>query len=617
MDQILQKQIADLERATSASPLPKSLSESPTVELSKPERPSTLDLENIQNDDRSQNYEVDALGGDEGMQYPYLRHSPIDSDLDTSSVSSYNSLSPQPKKEKKTVMFKDENEAFEYFRVKHYDSPYIQPDAIKKHQPLVTGVPPPTPPRGSSKSRTSTRMLCDETDAFEYFKIENFPKFDPSTDNKQEYVRARQEYIEQLNNYTPRIQPAVPKRKDSSQKFQQKLMELSRLSAACGEVADQIKHDHQEYWGALTDEFKVPEGSEISLVSEAYQRMAVARGSRSMAMSSGTNTIEVFSSPPESGKAVQTDLKSTGMISAAVSDNIVNIASSVNQPSTSPRTMRNEIRIDVTPSPEVRTDRPTLVSESQGHGQGHGFWSTHPANTPRLKPQNHKRSVTWCDDLTSTDDDRMSDSSASLTPERKLDPACSLKSIQKTHTTKKKKKKVSWSDDYNTDDDRHSSSTSLSSVFEPNSPDIPRHISSAPNYVPTPTFPVTYGDGQGRSPNTFQRNTSWPASDFGRNHGQQTTCPVYGQPLLSQAAGAHNKASNQQISGGSGLKMAKSQIGPPGSAKTSIGLQRFKMDNKFSVPKPQTSPKPQPFPVEPAATKLNGHSSVKSQQFKC
>ena len=605
VDQILQKQIVDLERATSASPLPRSLTESPALDLNKPERPSTLDLQEVKNDDRSQNYEVDALGGDDGMQYPYLRHSPIDSDLDTSSISSYSSLSPHPKKEKKTVMFKDENEAFEYFRVKHYDRPYMQPDVISKQQSEVTMEPPPTPSRGSSKSRTLTRMFCDESDALDYFKIEHFPK----CGNNQEYIRTRQEYIEQLNNYTPRIQPAVPKRKDSSEKFQKKLVELSRLSAACGEVADQIKHDHQVYWGALTEEYKVPDPSEASLLSEAYQRISMGRGTHSTAMM-GSDTHEAFSSPPDRRKAVQSDMKSTGMISVAVSDNIVNMASSVNQMSSSQRTVRNEIRIDVTPSPEVRAERPPPVCEGQGQSQGKGFWNTSPAShAPRLKPQNHKRSVTWCDDLTSTDDDRMSDSSTSLTPERKLDPASSLKSIQKTHSIKKKKKKVSWSDDYNTDDDRHSSSTSLSSVFEPNSPEIPRHIS---NYGPTPTSPLTYRDGRARSPNTFQRNISWPASDFVRNPGQQTVCLVYGQPLLAASR------SNQQASGSSGFKMAQSQIGPAGSAKTSIGVQRFKVENKFPVPKPQTtSPKPLPFPVETATTKFNGHSSIKHQQFKC
>ena len=90
MDQILQQQIADLERAQSFSPEPKSLSESPAREPVKPERPTTLNLQKSETEDRSQDYEVDALGADEHEEFTtYLRHSPIDSDLDTSSVSSY------------------------------------------------------------------------------------------------------------------------------------------------------------------------------------------------------------------------------------------------------------------------------------------------------------------------------------------------------------------------------------------------------------------------------------------------------------------------------------------------------------------------------------------------
>ena len=113
MNQILQQQIADLERAQSFSPEPKSLSESPVREPAKPERPTTLNLQKVETEDRSQNYEVDVLGGDENEEFTtYLRHSPIDSDLDTSSVSSYNSLSPQPKRERKQVMFKDEKRGF-------------------------------------------------------------------------------------------------------------------------------------------------------------------------------------------------------------------------------------------------------------------------------------------------------------------------------------------------------------------------------------------------------------------------------------------------------------------------------------------------------------------------
>ena len=49
MDQILQQQIADLERAQSFSPEPKSLSESPVREPVKPERPTTLNLQKTEN----------------------------------------------------------------------------------------------------------------------------------------------------------------------------------------------------------------------------------------------------------------------------------------------------------------------------------------------------------------------------------------------------------------------------------------------------------------------------------------------------------------------------------------------------------------------------------------
>ena len=92
--------------------------------------------------------------------------------------------------------------------------------------------------------------------------------------------------------------------------------------------------------------------------------------------------------------------------------------------------MRNEIRIDVSPSPEVKTEKPSLIpakNQGQNHrgrnlGQGFCSSSTRGADAPRPSRQNHQRSVTWCDDLTSTDDDRMSDSSASVTPDRKLDP---------------------------------------------------------------------------------------------------------------------------------------------------------------------------------------------------
>ena len=401
MNQILQQQIAELERAQSFSPEPKSLSESPVRETVKAERPTTLDL---QTEDRSQNYEMDALGGD-GEFTTYLRHSPVDSDLDTSSVSSYNSLSPQPRNGRKHVIFKDENEAFDYFRVKHFDSPYVQPDVIKKQTAAESRDPPPTPPRGSSRSKTSTRLFYGESDAFDYFKVKHFPKYEEQEASKREYIRTSQEFIDQLNNYTPRIQPAVPKRKDSSKKFQRRLLELSRLSEACGEVADQIKQDHQEYWGALTDQYKVPESDESSLVSEAYQRMSTT---------DSTGTQGSLSSPPGSRKPVQTDLKRTGMISAAVSDNIVNMASSVNNTS-APRTVRNEIRIDVSPSPEVRTERPSLIptknqgqnnqSRNLGQGRGQGFWSSSSrgADAPRPTRQNHhQRSVTWCDDMTST-----------------------------------------------------------------------------------------------------------------------------------------------------------------------------------------------------------------------
>ena len=627
MDEILQQQIADLERAQSFSPEPKSLSESPVREPVKPDRPTTLNLQKTETENRSQNYEVDALGGDEDREFTtYLRHSPIDSDLDTSSVSSCNSLSPQPRNGRKHVMFKDENEAFDYFRVKHFDSPYVQPNVIKKQTATESRDPPPAPPRGSSRSKTSARLFYGESDAFDYFKVKHFPKFEEQDASNREYIRTRQEFIDQLNNYTPRIQPAVPKRKDSSKKFQRRLMELSRLSEACGEVADQIKQDHQEYWGALTDQYKVPGGDESSLVTEAYQRMSAP---------DSTGGQGSFSSPPESRKPVQTDLKRTGMISAAVSDNIVNMASSVNNTS-GPRTMRNEIRIDVSPSPEVKTERPSLIparnqgQNHRGRNLGQGFWSSSSrgVDAPRPTRQNHQRSVTWCDDLTSTDDDRMSDSSASVTPDRKLDPALSLKSIQKTHTTKKKKKKVSWSDDYNTDDDRHSSSTSLSSVFEPNSPDVPRHVSSIPGFGPGITSPPvnTHGEPFLRSPQAFQRNnTTWPL-----NQNQQTACPIFGQPLLSQAAAnsRNGVSSHQQILGSS----QNPQLGAPGSAKTCIGVQRFKVDNKFPVEKPHVNLKPQglpKFPVEKPqspqvsskeaspASKSNGHDLMKHQQFRC
>ena len=421
MDQILQQQIADLERAQSFSPEPKSLGESPVREPVKPERPTTLNLQKTETEDRSQNYEMDALGGDEDREFTtYLRHSPIDSDLDTSSVSSYNSSSPQPRSGRKHVMFKDENEAFDYFRVKHFDSPYIQPDVVKKQTVAESRDPAPAPPRGSSRSKTSARLFYGESDAFDYFKVKHFPKFEEQDASNLEYMRTRQEFIDQLNNYTPRIQPAVPKRKDSSKKFQRRLMELSRLSEACGEVADQIKQDHQEYWGALMDQYKVPKGDESSLVSEAYQRMSPA---------DSTATQGSFSSPPESRKPVQTDLKRTGMISAAVSDNIVNMASSVNNTS-GPRTMRNEIRINVSPSPEVKTERPSLIpaknqgQNHRGRNLGQGFWSSSSRGVDASRPtrQNHQRSVTWCDDLTSTDDDRMSDSSASVTPGQETGP---------------------------------------------------------------------------------------------------------------------------------------------------------------------------------------------------
>ncbi len=627
MDEILRKQIVDLERAASVSPSPKSQSVTPTADLHKVEA-STPDPDKINNEDRSQSYDLDALGGDEGLKFAYLRHSPVDSDFDSSSVSSYHSLSPTPMRQrrKKFVMFKDEQEAFEYFKVKHFDlDDDVQPGVGKKDMMRSQSEPPPAPPpRGSSRSRTAARMLGRQPDAEDVFKIQHYDHTNHNKDKPQDYARnvgspdhmkSREEYIEQLNKYTPRIQPAVPVRRDSSKKFQQKLMELSRLSAACGQVADQIKHDHQEYWGALTHEYKVPGPDQKSLVSEAYQRMSFTRPVDTVpkfpvaeAQETQTANTTRASEELDERRAVQTNTKGSEMISAAVSDNIMNIASAVSPTQaaspTSPRTVRNEIRVNVTPTP------PTIPEESSPRVSspvpGHSFWSTSSPNVSRVNQDNYhsKRSVTWCDDLTSTDDDRMSDSSASVTPDRKLEPASSsLKSIQKGHSQKRKKKKVSWSDDYNTDDDRHSSSTSLSSsVFEPNSPDVARHLSTAPpGFGSTAASPLNNVQPNGTSmkPNeAFHRNSPIPLAQASQS--SQKACPVYGQPILAAAAVPGN-ASPQTTLATSGNHVAPPGALPAGYAKTSIGVQRFKADrtdNPFPVIKSQAPPKIPPFPLD-------------------
>ena len=835
MDAILRRQIADLEREISVSPLPKSLSVSPTPEHShrqqtqdaragyqnpdaqmnldgqkvqavrvsfgnnsnsqpgklngqrqaQIERPTSLDIHKIIGtpEERSQSYDLDALGGDEGLHFAYFRHSPTDSDFESSSVGS---LSPQPRtttdlpghrRKKKMVMFKDENEAFEYFKVKHFDRALAQPEVVDKTMVRSWSEPPVAPPRSSSKSRTSTRMFPSESEALHYFKIKHFqPNGNRSStlddldlhhrrdrdegrsryhSTSGDFARNREEYIEQLNQYTPRIQPAVPKRKDSSRKFQQKLMELSRLSTACGEVADQIQNDHQEYWGALTNEFKVPPAaSGKSLVSEAYQKVVFNNRFAEKETEPALHSRKTPKAPEERNdgpKAVQTDLKSTGMISAAVSDNIMNIASSVNPTQISPTSpgavVRNEIRVAVTtPTDNVigeEEERSPRLNQGQIETQGeaagspgqntvtvevrgeriqrpnptHGLWNTsaHDSrihlesnnnNNRRKQPDDrfnsdhrgqiegqNKRGVTWCDDLTSTDDDRMSDSSASVTPDRKLDPnwtpsglpsSGNLKSIQKTHAQRKKKKKVSWSDDYNTDDDRHSSSTSLSSVFEPNatSPETSRQFSNTPSFVASscvrtasPPF-----NGARLPPDVLQRNnnaswnttekvraqspSTWPRGEVGNKATHVPTnraCPVYDQLILTKpptpnfplvpetessavsfgtsglqsnasgvpigaptgamsganlgatsALGAAASASGTDSTNQQQFDRARSsspaghmtqQYGPPGLAKKSLGVQRFKVAEKTP-----------PFPVDLGDLNQNGNGSVKHWQ---
>ncbi len=639
-------------------------SESPALET----KPSLSDNEGIC--DRSQSYDTDALGGTEGLESAHLRHSPITSPV-TSPVTSpfsspfnslsrneFNKINAVPKDKK--MLFRDELDAFDYFKIKHFDAPYVEPVVTKtpvvtRGQAVVdkvqTNQPSPreteellklvqeceAEQKGSQKKPHI--MFQDESQALDYFNIKHFSD-DRRNENSEwaEYSRIPDnsdtrwldDYLKQLNSYTPRPQPVPPKRVDSTMKFQEKLHELQRLSAACGQVADQIQRDNQDYWGSVVKNFPMPVSrGDRSVVTEAYDNLPPSQGSK-MVMAGGpvNPNVIVRRSEIKEIKLEQMNPVYSDRMSAAVSENIMNLSAEAamtpgqgqgqrSPVSSPPRTVKSEVKVNMTslnktpPFPILQDDQIQDQghfpgqghSQGQGHILGQGFWSTSPADIPHLKSSKHKRSVTWSDELTSTDDDRMSDSSTSVVMETRNtgSPNPNRSAVKKAISPgqkRKVKKKVSWSDECNTDDDRASSSSLSSSVIEGNGSALEQtytypsenqaiethgyHGNSLP-LQQTYTYPA---ENQAiGSPVVEPRVTPNGQTVSHSGAAMPQTCPIYEEPIFvtgneSGSVGDYDYIDSYQ--GNSGChgngRTSPGQQSPPGSAKRSLGVQRYKTD---------------------------------------
>ncbi len=644
-------------------------SESPASET----KPSLSDNEGIC--DRSQSYDTDALGGTEGLESAHLRHSPITSPVTSPATSPFsspfNSLSrsefnkinavPQEKK----MLFRDELDAFDYFKIKHFDAPYVEPVVTKtpvvtRAQPLVAKMETNQPsPRETeellklvqeceAEQKQSQKkphiMFQDETQALDYFKIKHFSddrrnvnpewaEYSRIPDNSD--TRWLDDYLKQLNSYTPRPQPVPPKRVDSTMKFQEKLHELQRLSAACGQVADQIQRDNQDYWGSVVKNFPMPVSrGDRSVVTEAYDNLPSSQGSK-MVMAAGpiNPNVVVRRSEIKEIKLEQMNPVYSDRMSAAVSENIMNLSAEAamtpgqgqrSPVSSPPRTVKSEVKVNMAslnktppfPIPQDEQVQDEGHFPGQGHlqGQGHilsqGFWSTSPADIPHLKSSKHKRSVTWSDDLTSTDDDRMSDSSASVVMETRNtgSPNPNRSAVKKAISPgqkRKVKKKVSWSDECNTDDERASSSSLSSSVME-------GYHGNGSALEQTYTYPAesqaieAHGYHGNGSP--LQQTYTYPAENQAMGspaveprvtpNGQSISgppipqaCPIYEEPIFASGNGSGsvgdydyidsyqgNNGSHGNVAYHGNGRISPGQQSPPGSAKRSLGVQRYKTD---------------------------------------